>query len=70
MVLIRKTISAQALTAAIEKAPEAVGPAGLLRSLGLERLLRDIQGVQFHPLPAKAQQCFSGRVAFGLDPVG
>jgi alkylation response protein AidB-like acyl-CoA dehydrogenase len=69
-VLIRKTIAAQALTAAVEKALEAVGGGGLLQSLGLERLLRDVHGAQFHPLPAKRQHRFSGRVAFGLDPAG
>jgi len=38
--------------------------------MGLERLLRDIHGAQFHPLPAKRQHRFTGRVAFGLDPAG
>jgi len=69
-VFIRKTIAAQALLAAVEKALEAVGGGAVLRSLGLERLLRDVYGVQFHPLPAKRQHRFSGRVAFGLDPIG
>jgi alkylation response protein AidB-like acyl-CoA dehydrogenase len=69
-VLIRKTIAAQALITAVEKALEAVGGAGLRRSMGLERLLRDIHGAQFHPLSAKRQHCFTGRVAFGLDPAG
>jgi alkylation response protein AidB-like acyl-CoA dehydrogenase len=69
-VLIRKTIAAQALITAVEKALEAVGGTGLLRSMGLERLLRDIHGAQFHPLPAKRQHRFTGRVAFGLDPAG
>ena len=55
---------------AVEKALEAVGGTGLFRSMGLERLLRDVHGAQFHPLPAKRQHCFTGRVAFGLDPVG
>jgi len=47
-----------------------VGGGGLFRSLGLERLLRDIYGVQFHPLQAKRQHRFTGRVALGLDPIG
>jgi len=67
-VLIRKTIAAQALLTAVEKALEAVGGTGLLRNMGLERLLWDIHGAQFHPLSAKRQHCFTGRVAFGLDP--
>ena len=67
-VLIRKTIAAQALIAAVEKAVEAVGGAGYLRTNILERHLRDIHAAQFHPLPAKRQHRFSGRFAFGLDP--
>jgi alkylation response protein AidB-like acyl-CoA dehydrogenase len=69
-VLIRKTIAVQALTRAVEKALEAVGGTGLLRGMGLERLVRDVHGAQFHPLPAKRQHRFTGRVAFGLDPAG
>ena len=67
--VIRKTIAAQALMTAVEKALEAVGGAGIYRATGLERLVRDIHAAQFHPLQAKRQHHFSGRVAFGLDPV-
>jgi len=67
--VIRKTIAAQALLAAVGKALEVVGGGGLFRTMGLERLLREIHGVQFHPLQAKRQHRFSGRVALGLDPV-
>jgi hypothetical protein len=67
---IRKTIAAQALLAAVEKAVEAVGGGALFRPMGLERLPREIHGVQFHPLQSKRQQRFSGRVALGLAPVG
>jgi alkylation response protein AidB-like acyl-CoA dehydrogenase len=67
-VLIRKTIATQALIACVEKAVEAVGGAGYLRPNTLERHLRDMHGAQFHPLQAKRQHRFSGRVAFGLDP--
>lgn len=69
-VLIRKTIAAQALLATVEKALEAVGGGGLFRNLGLERLVRDLHGAQFHPLPAKRQHRLTGRVVLGLDPVG
>jgi alkylation response protein AidB-like acyl-CoA dehydrogenase len=68
-VFVRKTIAAQALRRAVEKALEAVGGGGLFRSMGLERLLRDIHGAQFHPLQEKRQLRFTGRVALGLDPV-
>lgn len=66
---IRKTIAAQALMAAVEKALEVVGGSGLFRSMGLERLVREIHGVQFHPMQASRQYRFSGRVALGLDPI-
>jgi alkylation response protein AidB-like acyl-CoA dehydrogenase len=66
---IRKTIATQSLIAVVEKAAEAVGGSSFLRTSALERLLRDIHGAQFHPLQAKRQHHFSGRVAFGLDPV-
>jgi alkylation response protein AidB-like acyl-CoA dehydrogenase len=69
-VLIRKTIAAQTLLASAEKALETVGGAGIFRGMGLERLLRDIRGAQFHPLPAKRQHRFTGRIALGFDPVG
>lgn len=68
-VLIRKTIAADASLAAAEKALEAVGGAGFFRGLGLERLIRDLHGAQFHPLPEKRQQSFTGRMAMGLEPV-
>jgi alkylation response protein AidB-like acyl-CoA dehydrogenase len=67
--LVRKTIVANAVLATAEKALEIAGGAGFYRRLGLERLLRDVHGAQFHPLPEKRQQLFCGRVALGLDPI-
>jgi alkylation response protein AidB-like acyl-CoA dehydrogenase len=67
---IRKTVATQSLMLAVQKALEAVGGAGIYRSVGLERLVRDIQAAQFHPLQAKRQYRFSGRMALGLDPIG
>lgn len=69
-VLVRKTLAAKAIIAAAEKALEVTGGAGLYRKLGLEKLLRDAHGVQFHPLPEKRQLLFTGRLALGLDPAG
>ncbi len=66
---VRKTIAAQACLATAEKALEATGGGGLYRSLGLERLLRDVHAAGFHPLPAKRQHRFTGRAARGLAPV-
>jgi alkylation response protein AidB-like acyl-CoA dehydrogenase len=69
-ILVRKTIAARAVILTVEKALEVVGGAGFFRSLGLERLLRDVHGAQFHPLPEKRQLLFTGRLALGLDPIG
>jgi hypothetical protein len=32
-------------------------------------MVRDAQAIQFHPMPAKKQHLFTGRLAMGLDPV-
>lgn len=48
---------------------EVAGGGSFFRALGLERCIRDIQGVRFHPLHEMRQYQFSGRVALGLDPV-
>jgi alkylation response protein AidB-like acyl-CoA dehydrogenase len=68
-ILIRKTIAANHVIAAAEKALEAAGGAGFFRKAGLERLLRDAHGAQFHPMQEKRQQFFSGRLSIGLEPV-
>lgn len=68
-VLVRKTIAANAVIAAGEKAMELAGGRGFMRKTGIERLVRDLHGAQFHPLPQARQHLFTGRVAFGLDPV-
>ncbi|MGH6676518.1 MAG: hypothetical protein ACRECE_09920, partial [Xanthobacteraceae bacterium] len=68
-ILARKTIVAEHVLATVEKALEAAGGAGFYRNVGLERLLRDAHGAQFHPLAGKRQHRFSGRIALGLDPI-
>jgi alkylation response protein AidB-like acyl-CoA dehydrogenase len=68
-ILVREAIAAEHVLATVEKALEAAGGAGFYRAARLERLLRDVHAVQFHPLPAKRQQRFTGRMALGLDPV-
>jgi alkylation response protein AidB-like acyl-CoA dehydrogenase len=67
--LVRKTIAANAVLHTAEKALEVAGGAAFFRSMGLERLLRDAHGAQFHPLQEKRQVLFTGRVALGLDPI-
>jgi len=67
--LIHKTIVARAVVNTTGKALEATGGEGYLCRLGLERILRDAQAVQFHLMPAKKQHRFTGRLAMGLDPI-
>ncbi|MDN4501321.1 acyl-CoA dehydrogenase family protein [Alteromonadaceae bacterium BrNp21-10] len=69
-ILQRKTIAANAVISTLEKCMETAGGGSFFRSLGLERLLRDIHGAQFHPLPEKRQYHFSGSVTLGLPPLG
>jgi len=68
-ILTRKSIAARAVKASIELATTVVGGPGFFRSHPLERIVRDMRAIQFHPLPEKHQQLFSGRIALGLDPV-
>jgi alkylation response protein AidB-like acyl-CoA dehydrogenase len=69
-IFIRKTIAARAAIQTVEKAMELAGGSALYRSVGLERLLRDVQGGLYHPYHEKRQHLFTGRLALGLDPVG
>jgi alkylation response protein AidB-like acyl-CoA dehydrogenase len=66
--LIAKTVVADAVRTVVAKAVEITGGAAYFRRHPLERLWRDIQAVQFHPLPEKKQLLFTGRVAMGLPP--
>ena len=68
--MIAKTIAGRALIQTVETAVEVVGGGALFRSAGLERLLRDVHAITFHPLHPKRQERFTGRMALGLDPVG
>src|SRR5262249_39676634 len=42
------------------------GGGSYFKSMGLEKLFRDIQGARFHPLPDGPQRRLAGRVALGL----
>jgi alkylation response protein AidB-like acyl-CoA dehydrogenase len=68
-VFICKTLLARAALNATEKAMEVCGGGSFFRSVGLERLFRDVQGVRFHPFQERRQYLFSGRIALGLEPV-
>lgn len=67
--LVRKTLVTNALLATVRNAIDVAGGSALFRKLGLERLLRDVQGAPFHPLPERKQLAFTARVALGLSPV-
>lgn len=66
--LIRKTIVAEAAERTVKKAFEATGGSAFFKKHPMEKLLRDVQAVHFHPLPEKKQLLFSGRLAMGLPP--
>lgn len=68
-ILTRKTLAARAVKASIELATTVTGGPGFFRSHPLERIVRDMRAIQFHPLPEKHQQLFSGRIALGLDAI-
>jgi len=68
-ILTRKTLAARAVKSSIELATTVTGGPGFFRSHPLERIVRDMRAIQFHPLPEKHQQLFSGRIALGLDPI-
>jgi alkylation response protein AidB-like acyl-CoA dehydrogenase len=47
---------------------ESTGGAAFFRKHPLERLWRDAQAMQFHPMPGIRQIHFTGRLAMGLAP--
>ena len=69
-VLSRKTVAADAAIDTVRTAMEVGGGSAYATSSGIGRLLRDVHGALFHPLPAAEQTRFSGRLALGLAPVG
>jgi acyl-CoA dehydrogenase len=68
-VLSRKTTAADAAIDTVRLAMEAAGGAGYSTASGIARLYRDVHGSLYHPLPSAKQELFTGRLAFGLDPV-
>jgi acyl-CoA dehydrogenase len=61
-----RSIVGRSARAAVDKAMELAGGSSFYRVNKLEKLLRDIQGVRFHPLQDKPQAVLAGRHAFGL----
>ena len=69
-VLIGRTLVSNAAIKTVERAMEVAGGAGFYRSLGLERLFRDVQGARYHQVREPAQVLYAGRLALGLDVNG
>lgn len=68
-ILTRKALVAEAVQKTVELAAELVGGPGFFRGHPVERIVRDVRAMQYHPLPVRRQQQFSGRIALGFDPV-
>lgn len=60
-ILSYKTNVADATIRTVQQAMEAIGGQALYRKNELERLFRDVQGAQFHPLPKWDQYAFTGK---------
>jgi len=69
-VLIGRTLAAHAAIKTVERAMEVAGGAGFFRSLGLERLFRDVQGARYHQVREPAQLLYAGRLALGFEVNG
>lgn len=59
-ILSYKTNVAEATMQTVTEAMEAIGGQGFYKQNELERLFRDIQAAQFHPLPKWEQYSFTG----------
>ncbi|RLT94748.1 acyl-CoA dehydrogenase family protein [Ketobacter sp.] len=68
-ILTRKTIANQAIRNVVEQAAVLVGGSGFFQGHPLERIVRDVRAMHFHPLPEHKQVNFSGRLLMGLDPI-
>jgi alkylation response protein AidB-like acyl-CoA dehydrogenase len=64
-----KTLLTRNVLAVVQEAMEIMGGSSFFRDKGLERLFRDVEAAQFHPLQEKKQYMFSGRLALDLNPV-
>jgi acyl-CoA dehydrogenase len=69
-VMIGRAVAGRSAIRTAEAAMELASGAGFYRSLGLERLFRDVQGARYHALRGSAQLTYAGRVALGLDVNG
>jgi alkylation response protein AidB-like acyl-CoA dehydrogenase len=68
-ILMQKTVAARSVKQVVEIAAELVGGSGFFRNNLMERVVRDIRALHYHPLPEQRQRLFSGRIALGLSPI-
>ncbi len=68
-ILTRKAIAAEAVKTTVELASELVGGPGFSRGHPMERIVRDVRAMHYHPLPVRRQKVFSGRLSLGYDPI-
>ena len=68
-ILARKAIVTKQVQETGEIAAELVGGPGFYRGHAMERIVRDIRALHYHPLPLLRQQIFSGRMALGFSPI-
>ena len=66
-IVIGRTLARRAAIRTVEKALEVAGGVAFYRSLGRERIFRDVRAARHHPLQERAQLRYSGRLALGLD---
>lgn len=65
----RKTLVTRGVRRALDLCVALCGGRSFYQGALLERLWRDAQGSQFHPLPEQQQLDFTGRFWMGLEPV-
>jgi acyl-CoA dehydrogenase len=65
-IFTHRALVARSAIRTVELAMGVAGGASYFRSMGLERLFRDIQGARFHPLTDAPQRRLAGRLALGL----
>jgi alkylation response protein AidB-like acyl-CoA dehydrogenase len=64
-----KTTITDACIRTVDKGMELAGGGAFFRGGLLERIRRDVRAGPYHPMQAKRQHAFSGRLALGLEPV-
>jgi acyl-CoA dehydrogenase len=69
-IMTGRQIAGTAAIRTVELALDLAGGRGFFRSMGLEKLFRDIQAARYHPLKSADQQVLAGRLALGVPTDG